>query len=493
MAWLCTILIVDDEPLGRATLEGLLAGHGYRLAFAANGPDALAQAAHLTPDLILLDIMLPGMDGLEVCRRLRADRRIAEVPIILITALDDRDARMAGFEAGADDFVSKPFDRAELRARVRTVTQLNRYRRLLVERERFDWVVEHAEDGYLMLSERDEVLYANPQARRWLGLAWEDAAPVAERFLALARQQYRCEPEAAWGGWPDQAVAAVSVPRYLVRPTSQIAGALWLQVELRGMPAAASKQYLVRLHDMTATVVEQRAMWTFNTFVSHKLRTPLNGLTGLLEILDHGFWELADEQKKELLESARESALRLQDQLLAVFQYIDTREGAGVGRGTCSLAAIAAIVIEVSERLELSSTLQYDEIDDPAATYVGVSQQAIELIVWELLDNAKKFHPAQRPRLEIIMRRTAESIRFQMSDDGVTLPPEQVARLALPYYQAERDFTGEVGGMGLGLAMVAAVLWTAGGEFRISNRMTGPGLVVEIRAPLVHGPRPSGR
>src|SRR3990172_9399712 len=121
-----TILIVDDSLAGRQTLQELLIAQEYDLAFANDGPEALAKAAELTPDVILLDVMMPGMDGFEVCRRLRADSRLAEVPVIMVTALEDRDARLHGLEAGADDFISKPFDRAELRARVRTVTRLNR-------------------------------------------------------------------------------------------------------------------------------------------------------------------------------------------------------------------------------------------------------------------------------------------------------------------------------------------------------------------------------
>lgn len=128
------ILIVDDEPLGRETLEALLKPQGYHLLFATNGADALVQASIQPPDLVLLDIMMPGMDGFTVCRRLRADPLLAEVPVLLITALDDRDSRLRGIEAGADDFISKPFDRAELRMRVRTIVRLNRYRRLLDER-----------------------------------------------------------------------------------------------------------------------------------------------------------------------------------------------------------------------------------------------------------------------------------------------------------------------------------------------------------------------
>ena len=96
----------------------------------------MAKVAELTPDLILLDVMMPGVNGFEVCRRLRADPLLAEVPIIMVTALDDRDSRLQGIEAGADDFVTKPFDQIELRARVQTITRLNHYRQRLRESER---------------------------------------------------------------------------------------------------------------------------------------------------------------------------------------------------------------------------------------------------------------------------------------------------------------------------------------------------------------------
>jgi putative two-component system response regulator len=125
-----TVLVVDDELAGRKALGAILSAQGYSVALAANGPEALAEAVLVQPDLILLDIMMPGMDGFEVCRRLRATPDLADVPVLMLTALDDADSRLSGIEAGADDFITKPFDRAELRARVRTITRLNRYRKL---------------------------------------------------------------------------------------------------------------------------------------------------------------------------------------------------------------------------------------------------------------------------------------------------------------------------------------------------------------------------
>ncbi len=128
------VLIVDDEFAGRETLQSILEGEGYQLEMAENGPQAIEKAKYFLPDVILLDVMMPGMTGFEVCRRIRNDPQVAEIPIIILTALDDRDSLLEALKAGADDFISKPFDRYELRARLVGITRLNRYRKLLEER-----------------------------------------------------------------------------------------------------------------------------------------------------------------------------------------------------------------------------------------------------------------------------------------------------------------------------------------------------------------------
>src|SRR5215216_2766816 len=131
-----TILIVDDEEAGRETLESILEGEGYNLVMAENGRQAIEKAKSLLPDVILLDVMMPGMTGFEVCERIRSDPQVAEIPIIILTALDDHESLLTGLKAGADDFISKPFDRFELRARLIGITRLNRYHKLVQEREK---------------------------------------------------------------------------------------------------------------------------------------------------------------------------------------------------------------------------------------------------------------------------------------------------------------------------------------------------------------------
>jgi putative two-component system response regulator len=143
-----TILIVDDEYSGRETLQSILEGEGYNLVMAENGPQAITQAKSILPDVILLDVMMPGMTGFEVCEKIRNDPQVAEIPIIILTALDDRDSLLRGLKAGADDFISKPFDRFELRARLIGITRLNRYQKLLQERENLRNANKRLSDAY---------------------------------------------------------------------------------------------------------------------------------------------------------------------------------------------------------------------------------------------------------------------------------------------------------------------------------------------------------
>ena len=133
-----TILIVDDSESARETLISMLERWDYKLLTAENGPEALDLALRTSPDLILLDVMMPNMDGFEVCRRIRSMPQIAEVPVIILTALDDSEALLKGIEAGADDFLSKPIDRREMLARVRTITRLNRYRIIAEQRSKLE-------------------------------------------------------------------------------------------------------------------------------------------------------------------------------------------------------------------------------------------------------------------------------------------------------------------------------------------------------------------
>jgi signal transduction histidine kinase len=121
------ILIVDDDLKNRRLLEVMLAPEGFSFATAASGAEALATLSAQSADVILLDVMMPDMDGYEVAAKIKANIATKNIPIIMLTALDDRNARMLGLTAGAEDFLTKPVDRAELCVRVRNLLRLKTY------------------------------------------------------------------------------------------------------------------------------------------------------------------------------------------------------------------------------------------------------------------------------------------------------------------------------------------------------------------------------
>jgi DNA-binding NarL/FixJ family response regulator len=118
------ILIVDDEQSARATIEALLQTDQYSLLFASGGSEALALLEKQHVDLVISDVMMPKIDGLELCRKIKAHPQWRFIPVILVTALDGQDDMVRGLEAGADEFLSKPIERVVLRARVRAMLRV---------------------------------------------------------------------------------------------------------------------------------------------------------------------------------------------------------------------------------------------------------------------------------------------------------------------------------------------------------------------------------
>ncbi len=479
-------------------LESLLYSSDYALEFAADGAEALAKTAALRPDLILLDVMMPGMDGFEVCRRIRANADLSDIPILLVTALDDRQSKLKGIEAGADDFVTKPIDRAEMRARVKTITRLNRYRRIVEERERFAWVVEQAEDGFLLIDSEDGILYANATARRMLNLS--DATDLSElKYLQLARRQYRCEPEINWKGWPLRQGADLSeLPEgaspdtlFLIRPETSLSAASWLQVSALRQPGSMPPVQLVRMHDVTSEMINRRDMFAFHSLVMHKLNTPLHLMLASMEMLRSDVdSNLYDPQTTELVELAMNGAFRLRSVVGDILRFVSVPALSDFSQHFM-LRRLRELINQVTDTLKLKSVEVQTSLSKNARLIW--SERVVEIVLAELLRNSQKFHPRNTPKIQInVTTLDADTplkrLLIQVVDDGANLTPEQLAHVWTPYYQAERYFTGEVPGMGLGLSIVSSLVWEVNGTCRMYNRTGGPGVVVELTLPLLEDP-----
>ncbi|MCR9141337.1 MAG: SpoIIE family protein phosphatase [bacterium] len=128
------ILVVDDNEDMQVLISSLLGKKGYRIITAGNGLIGLDKARKLKPDLILMDVLMPEMDGYEATHRIKSDPYLAAIPVVLLTARSDTEGKLEGLEQGADDYIAKPFDRRELIARVDSLLRISRYRRLLAQR-----------------------------------------------------------------------------------------------------------------------------------------------------------------------------------------------------------------------------------------------------------------------------------------------------------------------------------------------------------------------
>lgn len=265
------ILIVDDREDSRKILQTILNKEGYNLTFASSGHEAIEKISIEKPELILLDVLMPDMNGFEVCKHIRATPSLADIPVIIVTGLDERQARLEGLSAGADDFISKPIDKHELKARVKTITRLNRQRHimaetiskqnmelkelnrklkkfleedaskvaslLLVERDKFKWIVDNEEIGYIILDSLDRILYINLKGRVYLAI--ESEKDLTTPFMELLKKNYYLEEEHLWDSWPKE------FNRYITSSKTHTVSKL--QVSITSIPG--TEEYLVKIEE----------------------------------------------------------------------------------------------------------------------------------------------------------------------------------------------------------------------------------------------------
>ena len=193
------VLIVDDAPAYLGALRSMMLEQGYQTFVANSGERALEIARRALPDLILLDIVLPGMDGMEVCRRLKAHPATSNIPVIFMSARTATDDIVAGFDIGAADYIVKPLRLAEVCARVRVQLQFRRTALSQQEQnERLRLIVDSMDEGLMMIEANGRIQYANPACDRYLGYGPGELAgrsvqdllapAVAQEYLAFFRR-----------------------------------------------------------------------------------------------------------------------------------------------------------------------------------------------------------------------------------------------------------------------------------------------------------------
>ncbi len=469
------ILAIVADPSTRQSLEALLQGTGFTPHFSETAEDGLQKALELLPAVIVLDIDVPKLNSYETCRRLRSNRSLEGIPLVMLCDREQRDTRAAGLNAGADDFLDKPFDGLDLMARLRSLARLNSRSYLVADLTRFSWMVEHAHEGYLMLDKSGMIHYANESALNLLNMP-EDYFGLP--FVNVVERRYLPEPIETWQNWlaePDSC--------FIVQPESPTARAVWVVLEALETTLGTGPFRIVRLRDVTERMSIYQDMRKFHTVISHKLRTPMAMLMTSISIMKSQLESLSPDELKKMLATTIKGTDRLAGEVRSILTYIDAPLALNVGK--------PVLLEELPTLVEtLQTTLNMDGVslslpDNLRPLSLAMTPDALEMILLELLENARKFHPTHEPKVEISVAQVDEGYIFmRIADNGTTLSTEQLQWAWLPYFQGEKDFTGELPGLGLGFPMVATLVWKAGGAITLRNRSDGPGIIVDLKIPL---------
>jgi len=481
MAALSQILIIDDEAITRETLRALLNNSGFVVWVAASGAEGLERAADILPDLVLLDVMMPGMDGFEVCRRLRADPRLNAVPVLMVTALEDRASRLRAIDAGADDFISKPFDAAELQARVRTIARLDRYRHLLAQQERFERLVELSPDGILIVDRQGNIQLANAAASRMLGAESRETIlqqpflrfvvpDAAEAYAACFREAienpagicrletelrradgvtFPAEINAGHLDWDARAAGQIIIRDITDRKTAER--------QIRQLNEDLERRVVERTAQLEAT---NRELEAFSFSVSHDLRAPLRSIEGYsLALLE----DCADQVGANGLEHIQRvrNACRRMTQLIDGMLMLARLTQADMQLEPVSLSALARAV--AAELLHREPERQVDFI---VAENIEAHADArlMRAVLENLLGNAWKYTARREAaRIEFgALPGPDGKTQYFVRDNGAGFDMAHADRMftAFQRLHALQDYPGD----GIGLATVRRIVHRHGGR-----------------------------
>ena len=479
------ILIVDDEINAVRMLRGLLIPDGYNVLTAHSGAEALTVAMRETPDVVLLDVMMPDMDGYEVCAKLRADLRLANVPILLLTALDDQESRIHGLEAGADDFISKPFDSFELRARLRTITRLNRFRQLYEERARLEAAIAYAPYGVVLAELDGQILQRNAAFVRLL-------APIAteiDNFYSYLPAETALKLKQSIASDPITLTPLETALNGALNPATVV------EISFALVPWEGRRIVHFVVRDLTEAkqfnearqIAEaaNQAKSEFLASMSHELRTPLNVILGMAEILRKKTLGELNRDQQESVASVEESGRYL---LSLINDILDlSKIEAGMLQLDIQEAAVRDVVEsslrfvrEAAHRKKITLESSYRQ----EILYLHVDARRLKQILVNLLANSVKFTPeGGHITIEVSQPIDRHQISFSVQDNGIGIDEKDLPKLFKSFQQIDSALNRKYAGTGLGLSLVKRMTEMHGGTVAVASK-PGQGARFTITLPL---------
>ena len=491
------LLLAEDDASTRNFLGEVLQSD-YEVEVVGDGRQAWTAAQRELPDLILSDVLMPGLDGIGLTRRLRADTRTAIVPIILLTASDEKEMRIEGLQAGADDYLIKPFSAMELLARLRAHRRLIDLRREAAARrgdERYRLLVESARDyAIFAFDAQRRVTSWNAGAEFITGFRPEDIigqpvdllytpedqeVPAREMREAHAQGRFdnerwhlRRDGSRFWG-------SGVVMP---LREDGPEPGCLKI---LRDLTAAheAEEERKRLLADAQAARRDAEdanaAKDRFLAALSHELRTPLAPMQIALYLMGQEQDLPASVlEGMEMIGRCVNTEIQLIGDLLDVSRIVHGK--LEMDSQPMDLHGCIRHALEVCAEDFRVKNLRLTVALDARHARVRGDMARLQQVFWNLFKNAAKFTPEGG---EIRVRSTDvdAEIEVAVADTGLGIPPDALAKIFEPFEQGDPDRTRVYGGLGLGLAISRAILAAHGGKLTAESPGPDQGSTFRVR------------
>jgi PAS domain S-box-containing protein len=503
------ILVVDDDPALRRVVEMLLSARGWMVETAADGRAALAALAQKVPDLVIMDLVMPGIGGLGALRHLRADPRTGRLPVILMSVVAEDETRRQALEAGADDYLIKPFSEGELVARVTTrLDQAEKQRRRGEEERRkgqqeLNAILDGAVDAVVGMNEAGCVDFWNPRAEQVFAWTAEEARgrAVADlivperfrhahregfaRFLASGQERLNRRLEVTGRRRDGSEFPAEVTLIAFRRPDGSVRCTAFVADITERKAAEDERARLLAAAEEARGQAEaaNRLKDEFLATLSHELRTPLNAIVGWVHLLRTG--RLDENTTARALETIDRNA-KIQTQLITDILDV-SRIVSGKLRVRMRALELAPIVEAARDTVRLAAEakgLRLAVALDPQAGPVMGDPDRLQQIVWNLLANAIKFTP-DGGRVDVEVHREGAQVVMRVSDNGVGILPDFLPYVFERFRQADASTTRPQGGLGLGLAIVRHLSEVHGGSVRAESGGPGLGATFTLRLPLL--------